>query len=183
MVDWVLFARTGRHIPSGVGIFLGDFNICDPEEGRFHVWNQTFTDGDPGKTAVFHSFFPHVLEVAQSDYIRRGSTALGDIRTLSRIDRIFINLPMAEARDFHCSFYVDENLGKKTLPSDHAAVRLVIQKPSQIEDTRANVFLFGCPNIPRLVLSCSSFMTTTDSLLTRFVHWLNSKFFCTKLKR
>ena len=57
---------------------------------------QTFTDGDPRKTAVFHSFFPHVLEVAQSDYTRRDSTALGVIRTLSRIDRIFINLPMAE---------------------------------------------------------------------------------------
>ena len=81
--------------PSGVGITLGDFNICDPE-GRFNVWNQTFTDGDPGKTAVFHCFFPHVPEVAQSDYMRRDSTALGDTRTLSRIDHIFINLPKAE---------------------------------------------------------------------------------------
>ena len=36
---------------------------------------------------------------------------------------------MAEARDFHCSSHVDENLGKKTLPSDHVAVRTVIQKP------------------------------------------------------
>ena len=23
--------------PNGVGIILGDFNICNPEEGRFHV--------------------------------------------------------------------------------------------------------------------------------------------------
>ena len=35
---------------------------------------------------------------------------------------------MAEARDFHCSSHVVENFGKKTIPSDHAAVRLVIQK-------------------------------------------------------
>ena len=75
--------------PSGVGIILGDFNICDPEGGRHNVWNQTFTDGDPGKIAVFHSFLPHVLEVAQSDYTRRDSTALGVIRTLSRLDRIY----------------------------------------------------------------------------------------------
>ena len=109
-----------------MGVILGDFNICDPEEGRFNVWKQTFTDGDPVKTAVFRSFFPHVLEVAQSDYTRRDSTALGVIRTLSRIDRIFVNLPMAEARDFH----VFENLVKRTIPSDHAAVRLVIQKPT-----------------------------------------------------
>ena len=46
------------------------------------------------------------------------------------IDRIFINLLMAEARDFHCSSHVDENLGKKNIPSDHAAVRLVILKPT-----------------------------------------------------
>ena len=106
------------------------FNICDPGEGRLDVWNQTFTDGDPGKTAVFHSFFPYVLEIAQSDYTR-DSSAVGNIRTLSRIDRFFFlfqNLLLAEARDFHGSSHVVENFGKKTLPSDHAAVRLVIQK-------------------------------------------------------
>ena len=77
--------------------------------------------------------FPHVLEVAQPDYTRRDSTALGIIRTLSRIDRIFINLPMAEARDFHCYCHVFENLGNRTIPSDHAAVPLVIQKSTHRE--------------------------------------------------
>ena len=82
---------------------------------------------------MFHSFFPHVLEFAQPDYTRRDSTALGIIRTLSRIDRIFINLPMAEARAFHCYSHVFENLGNRTIPSDHAAVRLVIHKPTNRE--------------------------------------------------
>ena len=59
------------------------------------------------------TYFPYVLDVAQSDYTRRDATALGDMRTISRIDRIFINLLMAEARDFHCSYHVEENLGKK----------------------------------------------------------------------
>ena len=58
------------------------------------------------------------------------STALGIIRTLSRMDRIFINLPMAEAPDFHCYSHVFENLENRTIPSDHTAVRLVIQKPT-----------------------------------------------------
>ena len=43
---------THPHWPAysnGVGIILCDVNICDPEEGRFIVWNQTFTDGDPAK--------------------------------------------------------------------------------------------------------------------------------------
>ena len=155
----------------GVGVILGDFNICDLEEGRFNVWNQKFTDGDPRKTAVFHSFFPHVLEVAQSDYTRRDTTALGVTSTLSRIDRIFINLHMAEARDFHCSSHVVENLGKRTIPSDHAAVRLVIQKPTHRRHQN------------KRVLSCSNFMTTTDSLLIRFVRLQNLKSSYTKPRR
>ena len=49
---------------------------------------------------------------------------------MSRIDRISINLPMAEALDFHCSSHVFENLGNRAIPCDHAAVRLVLQKPT-----------------------------------------------------
>ena len=37
---------------------------------------------------------------------------------------------MAEVPDFHCYSDVFENLVKQTIPSDHAAVRLVIQKPT-----------------------------------------------------
>ena len=37
---------------------------------------------------------------------------------------------MPEARDFHCYSHVFENLGNWTIPSDHAAVRLVLQMPT-----------------------------------------------------
>ena len=99
-------------------------------EGRFDVWNQTFTDGDKGKAALFHSLFPRVLEIAQPDYTRRDSSVNGVKRTLSRIERAFINIPVAEARDFHCYSHVFENLEKRSIPSNHAAVRVVIQKPT-----------------------------------------------------
>ena len=46
------------HCPAGVGILIGDFNICLPEEGRFNVLTQTFSDGDLGRTAAFRSMFP-----------------------------------------------------------------------------------------------------------------------------
>ena len=93
-------------------------------------WNQTFTDGDTGKAVLFHSLYPRVLEIAQPDYTRRDTSFLGIIHTLSRIDRAFNNMPMAEARDFHCYSHVFENLGKRSIPSDHAAVRVVIQEPT-----------------------------------------------------
>ena len=82
---------------------------------------------------MFHSLFPRVLEIYQPDYTGRDSTDLGVIRTLSRVDRIFINLLVAEARDFHCYSHVFENLESRTIPSDHAAVRLVIHKPTNRE--------------------------------------------------
>ena len=119
--------------PNAVGIILSDFNICEPEEGRLNVWNQTSTDGDTGKAALFHSIFPHVVEIAQPDYTGRASSVIGIIRTLSRINRIFINLPMAEVRDFHCYSHVFENLVNRSIPSDHAGARLVIHKPPDRE--------------------------------------------------
>ena len=63
MADCVFIHPHWHAYPNGVGVILGDFNICDPEEGRFNVWNQSFTEGDPGKTAVFHSFFHMSLKL------------------------------------------------------------------------------------------------------------------------
>ena len=79
--------------PKAIGMIMGDFNICEPEEGRFNFCNETSTDGDMERAALFHSLFPHVNEIAQPDYTRRESTADGTIRTLSRmIQRLSIFL-------------------------------------------------------------------------------------------
>ena len=64
--------------------------------------------------------------------ITRGGTPqpLGSYALFQGLIAFFMNLPMAEARDFHCCSHVFENLGNRSIPSDHAAVRLVIQKMS-----------------------------------------------------
>ena len=41
-----------RH-PEGFGIIIGDFNICEPEGGRFNVMNHNFSEGDAGRNAKF----------------------------------------------------------------------------------------------------------------------------------
>ena len=87
-------------------MIMGDFNICEPEEGRL---------------------FLRVLEIAQSDFSRRDSTTEDTTRTFSRTDGAFINL-WPKARDFH----VLENLRKRSVPSDHAAVRVVFSKKPTI---------------------------------------------------
>ena len=167
--------------PNGVGIILGDLNICDPG-GRFDVWNQTFTDGDPRKTAVFHSFFPHVLEIAQSDYTRRDSTALGIMRTLSRIDRILSIYLWLKHDMFTVTLMPLRTRGSEPFRVITQRYASSFRSP-QIDDTRANVFPVECPIITFSVPCCSSFMTTTDYLMTRFVHLLNVRFSYTKPRR
>ena len=161
---------------------MGDFNMCEPEEGRFNVWNQTFTEGDMGKAAFFHSLFPGVLEIAQPDFPRRDSSVNGVFRTLTRIDRAFINLSMAEARDFHCYSHVFVNLGKRTRPSDHAAARVVNQTTRLVGDTRANAFRVGCRNIPFSVQSWNRSMTITGTLTSHLVHFADVKIYHRKSK-
>ena len=85
---------------------------------------------------------------------------------------------MAEARDFRCSSHVVENFGKETIPSDHAAVRLVIQKPTHRGDQNKRI-----PSWMSKHPICSNFVTTTDSLLTHFARWPNLKFSYTMPKR
>ena len=72
------------------------------------------------------------LKVAQPDYTRRDSSVNGVKRTLSRIDRASIKIPVAEARDFHCTAHVFENLRKRSMSSDHTAVCVDIQKQTQM---------------------------------------------------
>ena len=53
---------------------------------------------------------------------------------------------MAEARDFHCYSHVFENLGNRTIPSDHAAVRLVMGATGQTHsklDVQTSRLLFN----------------------------------------
>ena len=43
------------HYSEAFGVIIGDFNVCEPEEGRFSVWNQTVTEGHTDRTAVLRS--------------------------------------------------------------------------------------------------------------------------------
>ena len=90
--------------PEALGVIIGEFNICEPEEGRFNVRNQTFAEGDAWKTALSDPFFRMLLKLRNQFFTRKDTVADGTLRTLSRIYRAFINVPVAEARDFSLLF-------------------------------------------------------------------------------
>ena len=97
---------------------------------------------------MFLSFFPCILEIAQSDYIRRDSSALGVMRTPSRIDRIFIKLCQKnEIFTVTLMSATTWGIGPFRVTSQQYASSF---KSQQFEDTRANIFPAGCPNIPIL---------------------------------
>ena len=58
--------------PEAQGMIIGDFNICEPEEGRFNVRNQTFTEGDARKRLFFVLFTRMLLK--SSNLISQGRT-------------------------------------------------------------------------------------------------------------
>ena len=75
--------------PNAVGIIPGDFNICELKKEGLTYGTKHSLMVTRERLQCFHFFFPNVLEIVQPDYTGGTPTALGIIRTLSRIDRIF----------------------------------------------------------------------------------------------
>ena len=130
MEGCILFTPTGLHIPMEWALFwVTSTYVIQKKDDSMSGTRHSPVATRERPPCSFLSF-PHVFEIAQSDCTRMDFSALGIIRTMSRIDRIFINLPVAEARYFQCYSNVFENLENQSTPTDHAAVRLVDQKPT-----------------------------------------------------
>ena len=95
----------------GIGFLVGDFNICDPAEGRFNSRGQT------GRGAALLAAFSCSVEIAQPFFTREDVRRDGSIHTLSRIDRIFRNVPMAEFRELQRHSHTVGTIGERSLPT------------------------------------------------------------------
>ena len=97
--------------------------MCEPEGGRFNVTNQTFTEGDAGRPAMFRTFFPHAPSFTRKE-------AAGMVR--------YARYPGSTERSSTCPWQrhvisaatlMVLNLGERSTPSDHVAIRVVTRKP------------------------------------------------------
>ena len=130
MADCVSFTRIGLHIPVVWAFFwvISISVIRKKDDVMFGTSHSPMATRERllCSTLPFHTSLRLLNLITQEEMFQpSGSYAL--CRGLI----VFLNnLLMAEARDFRCSSHVVENLGKKSIPSEHAAVRLVIQKPT-----------------------------------------------------
>ena len=69
--------------------------MCDPEERRFSVVGQSFSEGGVGRTNAFRATFSFAHQFDQPDFTRRDQAVDGRIRTLSRIHQAIINVTVA----------------------------------------------------------------------------------------
>ena len=112
--------------PEAFGVIVGDFNMREPEEGRFSVWNQTFTEGVRGKRSFSVPFASMSLKLRSLAF--QGKTLLLMVRyahcpELTEHLLIFLWL-------WHCFSHVSDSLGERSIPNDNVAVRLGLEKPT-----------------------------------------------------
>ena len=96
--------------------------FANPDEGRVNSRNQAFS---PMQVALNPSLEP--WKSLQPNFTRKDERRDGSIHTLSRVDRMFIILPVAELRDIRCHASTVGSSGVWSVPSDHITVRLAIQ--------------------------------------------------------
>ena len=72
--------------------------------------------------------FMDLLVRLGTSVVRTEENSVIALRILFRIDRVFINILMTEARVCHSHIHVTDDLGNRTLLSNHVAIRIIIRK-------------------------------------------------------
>ena len=75
--------------------------------------NLTVGDGDTRRAAALFAAFPCSVERVQPYFTRKNEKRDGSIHTLSRINCVFINLPVAELSTFLCHSHTTVSSGDK----------------------------------------------------------------------
>ena len=118
----------------------------------FNVWNQSFTDGDPVKTAVFPLSFHKSFRLP--NLITRGGTPrpLGSCALFQGLIVFFNNPPMDEAREFQLIFMSLRTWGSEPFRVITQRYASSLRSP-QIEDTRAASYLVE-KDLAKIALFC-----------------------------
>ena len=115
----------------GISIFMGDFNFIHSDETRCNLADpmQAESNANPRLATFFEELFANFTELHQGAHTRRDTR--GDrFTTLSRLDRLYVNLPPAEVLDRHPHTAADGIVTNPKEPSDHIPVTSRLRAPA-----------------------------------------------------
>ena len=124
-----LRSRLQRHA-AALHIFIGDFNFVDPAEGRLHLPSGTLSPCHDVYHEVWHDIFPSLCEIVQPAHTRRKMQD-GRVSILSRLDKVFTNLPDTDLHLASASCGVLWSASFDQKGSDHVAIRLSLCQGSR----------------------------------------------------
>jgi endonuclease/exonuclease/phosphatase family metal-dependent hydrolase len=142
----------------GVSIFVGDLNFVHSDETRCNLADpgQTETIENPRLATFFEERFAEFTELHQGAPTRR-DTRSNRYTTLSRLDRIYVNLPPAEVLDRHPHCAADGLITDPREPSDHIPVTARLRAPGTSPPSRRST--------PRWITAHPRFRELTSDFL------------------
>ena len=123
-----LFGKIRKLVPSFdsmVVVLTGDFNFPASDEARYNPSTTKYKYDGTGIAKVFERMFGDLTELHQDDYTRRQMRD-DRIDTLSRIDRIFTNIPASILLDLRPITDVLYSVASLQTLSDHVPVRTLL---------------------------------------------------------
>ena len=115
--------------PNLINIVSGDFNSIRPGEARLHPRSMDRSYPHDPFSDWLEDKFGHFIELHQEDFTRCGWQA-EQISVLSRIDRIYADLPTIEAMDRRVAVRTIGQFASKYHLSDHLPVSATIFAPA-----------------------------------------------------
>jgi hypothetical protein len=125
LIDRIVAQTSGYNSPVFI---MGDFNCIVSGECRFSLETLLEMDADPTLAKYIEEHLEGYVELHQGGHTRRQVTN-GVFTTLSRLDRIYVNLHPAVLMDMHPHTSTTHLITDPTFPSDHVPVRAVLCAP------------------------------------------------------
>ena len=101
--------------------YCGDWNFTASDDDRINLADTSAVGHDIALAEVFDGHSRHLVELYQPAFTRR-QVIRGGLTSLSRLDRIYVNLPPAELVDRRPFACTEGYISDPRIPSDHVPV-------------------------------------------------------------
>jgi endonuclease/exonuclease/phosphatase family metal-dependent hydrolase len=135
-----IFHRIRDYLSSSPSLvfLLGDFNFITSEEHRFDPQAVTHVSADHALSLHFDAVLDQFCELHQGDFTRKRIRD-GRITRMSRLDRIYTNMPTAHLLELRPQKRVFALLTDPEFPSDHVPVISVLAAPRTSPPARPRI--------------------------------------------